>query len=49
VKDGGLRQRGYQVRVQKRVLWRFSYGFAVTVYQHWQPKFRDQFTETDIQ
>jgi hypothetical protein len=35
--------------VLKYVLWCFSYGVTVTVYQHWQPKICDQFIETDIQ
>jgi hypothetical protein len=50
VKYGVLRERAVlKLCVQKCVVWRFSCGFSVTVYQHWQPEICDQFIETDIQ
>jgi hypothetical protein len=36
----------FQALCAKYVFWRFSYGFTITVYQHWQPKICDQFVKT---
>jgi hypothetical protein len=49
VKDGVLRERGFQAWGRENVLWRFSSGFLATVHQLWQPKICDNFLETDIQ
>jgi hypothetical protein len=49
VKDGVLRERGFQALCAKVFFWCFSYDFTVTVYQHYESRICDQFIETDIQ